>query len=85
MNDSDMEKLDWTAPHHGVEHLLGLPTGFQISLEVRGNLADVYLLALRGPHAYTHTRSFHGPVDVARRTAEEWGVELRDEWGGVKP
>jgi hypothetical protein len=74
-----MDRLNWTTSHHGVSHLLGLLAGYQISLEERGELADVYLLALRGPHPFSPTRSFHGPINAAKHTAEEWAVALRDE------
>lgn len=82
---STMNKLEWTEPHEGVQHLKGLPAGWQITVEDRGSYAVVYELHLRGSKPFTALREEStAMVEQARRIGENWAVKLRDEWE-VKP
>ncbi len=69
--------MNWTKPYCGVEHLEGIPSQFQITLE-RGNTATiVYEILFAGLKIL---REYIGPYENAKRQGEEWGLALIDEW-----
>ena len=71
--------MDWTEPHYGVSHLLGIQDGYQITIEHHGDWAETYLLCLRSLSPFSPTRIFVGAPEAATHTAEEWGLALIDE------
>lgn len=62
-----MPELNWTNWYCGVSHLLGLKSGFQVSIENRGEFCDVY--ALKG--LQTMAEDVKPDIEQARQWAEE--------------
>lgn len=63
-------ELTWTQPYVGVQHLEGLPRGWQVTVENRGSFSDAYVLA--PGHGFTPMaeQTFNN-VQAARVWAEQ--------------
>lgn len=71
--------MNWTKPYYGVQHLHGLPAGWQITVVAYPTSACVCLFHLRGITPFTPEREHHGPLAECLRLGEQWGQLLRPE------
>lgn len=71
----------WTRPYFGVQHLKGLPTGYQITVEDCGEgYFECYVLFT--PSGFLPV---HSAVRKSREKARAWGERKARELGLVRP
>jgi len=59
----------WTSPYCGVQHLLDLPKGYQITMEDHGAFTSAYVLNLQSTSRFTPTKEASFPTILE---AAEW-------------
>lgn len=65
----------WTKPYHGVQHLNGLRSGFQITVNDRDGFAEC-LVFLPG-HGFNAKSTQHADAAEARAYGEKQAADLR--------
>lgn len=86
MRENPMKKMEWTEPFQGIQHLLGLLSGFEITMEVLSS-ESALVYVLRQTEVLHPMVCLHSTIGVsleeARKIGEEWGQALQDEGSGL--
>jgi hypothetical protein len=70
------KRFSWTRPWHGVQHLLGVPKPYQVSVTDYGSFADAIVINLHH-NPFTTGKEFAARDAVeARRWAEKQAEKL---------